>query len=379
MSTPPITPPRVTVVISHVTHSRAMAMLDAAHDPAGVSLRYVLLNPADSELEQTLRARGRAVRRVRYRGKRDAPAALLSLLLEFIRHRPQVVHAHLFDASLWAMTAAWLLGIRGRLCTRHYSTFHHDYHPQAVRYDRWVNARATQLIAISPVVERVLVQREGVSTARVALVPHGFDLNEFAEVSPERVAAIRQRYGLGVGPVIGAISRFTHWKGLQHLIPAFAAVRERYPTAQLVLANAVGEYVDEIQRLIAQHGGGRVVTIAYEADAPALLQAFDVFAHLPIDADSEAYGQVYVEAMAAARPMVCTLSGIAHEVVAHARNALVVPYAGAATTAAALLRLLDDRVLAQQLGRQAQADVARFEVGAMARTLEGLYLAAAQP
>lgn len=370
---------RVMVVISHVTHSRAMAMLDAAHDPARVSLRYVLLNPADSELEQTLRARGRVVRRIRYRGKGDAPLALLSLLVELIRHRPQVVHAHLFDASLWAMTAAWLLGIGGRISTRHYSTFHLDYHPQAVRYDRWINARATQLIAISPVVERVLVQREGVEPARVALVPHGFDLSEFAEVSAERIEAIRRRYGLGPGPVIGAISRFTHWKGLQYLIPAFAAVLERHPTAQLVLANAVGEYTNELQRLISTHGRGRVVTIAYETDAPALLQTFDVFAHVPIDAESEAYGQVYVEAMAGARPMVCTLSGIAHDVVVNARNALVVPYADAGATADALLRLLDDPALAQRLGQQAQADVARFEVGAMARRLEGLYLAAAQP
>jgi glycosyltransferase involved in cell wall biosynthesis len=219
----------------------------------------------------------------------------------------------------------------------------------------------------------VLVEREGVPEAKVALLPHGFSLAHFSEMSAERKQAIRVKYDLCEGPCIGVISRFTHWKGLQIAIPAFARVRVQHPTATLVLANAVGDYAAEVQRLLTELPEGSYRCIAFESDVAALLHTFDVFVHVPIDATSEAYGQVYVEALAAGRPMVCTLSGIAHDVVVHERNALVVPFESISKTAEAILRLLADPELARAMGAQGQRDVARYDVTTMARTLERIY------
>jgi glycosyltransferase involved in cell wall biosynthesis len=365
--------PHVMIVISQVSDSHAMEMLDAAHDATQVRLSYVLLHSQETPFERTLRARGRAVTRIHFSGKRNLLTALLALAWQMIRHRPRVVHAHLFEASLVAMSVAWLLGIKTRISTRHYSSYHHDYHPQAVRYDRWINARATRLLAVSRVVEKVLVEREGVPRAKVTVLPHGFSLAHFAEVSAERVQAIRAKYAIGPGPCIGVISRFTHWKGLQIVIPAFARVRAQYPTATLVLANAVGDYAAEVRRMLSELPEGSYRCIAFEPDVAALLQAFDVFVHVPIDATSEAYGQVYVEALAAGRPMVCTLSGIAHDVIVHEQNALVVPYEDVNSTAESILRLLADRELARALGAQGQRDVAHYDVTTMARSLERIY------
>jgi glycosyltransferase involved in cell wall biosynthesis len=361
------------IVISQVGDSHAMEMLDAAHDPAQVRLSYVLLHSQETPFERTLRARDRTVKRIHFAGKRDLVTAALALAWLMIRHRPRVVHAHLFEASLVAMSVAWLLGIKTRISTRHYSSYHHDYHPQAVRYDRWINACATRLLAVSRVVEQVLVEREGVPRAKVTVLPHGFSMAHFSEESAERVQVIRAKYAIGPGPCIGVISRFTHWKGLQIVIPAFARVRAQHPTATLVLANAVGDYAAEVRRMLSELPEGSYRCIAFELDVAALLQAFDIFVHVPIDATSEAYGQVYVEALAAGRPMVCTLSGIAHDVVVHEQNALVVPYEDVNTTAESILRLLADRELARALGAQGQRDVVRYDVTSMARTLESIY------
>ena len=127
-------------------------------------------------------------------------------------------------------------------------------------------------------------------------------------------------------PIIGVISRYVKFKGVQYIIPAFKKIRFEFPEAHLVLANAQGDYTAEIRSILKQLPEGSYTEIQFEDDLAALYKVFDVFVHVPIDAQAEAFGQTYVEALAAEIPSIFTLSGVAREFIKDKENALVVNF-----------------------------------------------------
>jgi glycosyltransferase involved in cell wall biosynthesis len=248
----------------------------------------------------------------------------------FFKLKPDVVHVHLIDACLTTMPVAFLMGVKKRIYTRHHSTYHFDYFPHAVKYDKLINSLSTNIIAISKNVENVLVNKENVNSNKVQIIHHGFELNKFVETNSANISILKSKYNPNnKTPVIGVISRFTEWKGVQYIIPAFKKILNDYPDAFIVLANAHGDMEAELFQQLSQLNSDQYCTIKFEKDLYSLYQLFDVFVHVPIDEHSEAFGQTYVEALAAGVPSVFTLSGIASEFVIDRRNAVVVDYKNA--------------------------------------------------
>lgn len=350
----------LTYIISDIDKALSFEWIATAFaQESNYNLRFILLNPGPTHLEEWLKKEGFTAERVRYRGKKDLLSALIrvrSLLKQF---GTKVVHCHLFGANVVGLLAAKSLGIRQRIYTRHHSSFHHVYFPRAVYYDRLINYLATDIVAISGNVKEVLIEREKVKAKKIHLIPHGFELGLFQEVGHERVQAIRTKYHLSpeASPVIGVIARHTHWKGIQYIIPAFAKLLEDYPKAHLILANAQGDYKAEINTLLQQLPRGSFTEITFEHDLPALYQLFEVYVHTPIDHHSEAFGQTYIEALAAQTPSVFTLSGIASEFIKHQQNAWVVPYQDEKAIYQGIKTLLEDYSLCEQLKKQGLEDV----------------------
>jgi glycosyltransferase involved in cell wall biosynthesis len=197
----------------------------------------------------------------------------------------------------------------------------------------------------------------------------------FSSVSAERVGELAGRLfgGRKPFPVVGVISRFLELKGIQHIIPAFRKLLAEYPGACLVLANAKGPYEPEVRKLLAGLPGGSYVTIPFEKDIAALYRLFDVFVHVPVDGHSEAFGQIYIEALASGIPSVFTLSGIAHDMIRHGENALVVPYCDPDSIFGAVKRILTDPELAGRLKAQGPVTAGMFDFNKMASDTEAWY------
>jgi glycosyltransferase involved in cell wall biosynthesis len=339
-------------------------------------IRFILLGAQPGQLYHFLVARGIDAYYIHYRGKSDIPAVLLKIYRYLKANRIRLVHTHLFDASLIGLLAARLAGVPKRIHTRHHATLHHQYFPRAVYYDKGINLLSTHIVAISSLVAGVLEQQEEVAPAKIRLIAHGFRLEQFSEVSGERIDAVAMRHGIKreAYPKVGVISRYTHWKGIQHIIPAFARLRQQYPEAQLILANAKGDYQEQIRAQLAELPQNSYTEIPFEQDVPALYQLFDLYVHAPIDEHSEAFGQTYVEALAAGVPSVFTPSGVAPEYIRHEDNALLVPFQDAKAIYTALLRLLEDAELRQKIRAQGRQDVAAlFTFEAMEKKLMALY------
>jgi glycosyltransferase involved in cell wall biosynthesis len=123
----------------------------------------------------------------------------------------------------------------------------------------------TQVVAIDKLVWRAL-RAEGVSARKLRLVNHGFDLEQFRNVAPERIQRLRDKYlPPGAAPVIGVASRFVEWKGIGYTLAAFRRLLTRYPSAFLILAGAYEPHEKDIYSLVRALPEGRFITIAFEA------------------------------------------------------------------------------------------------------------------
>lgn len=329
----------------------------------------------NSVLEKFCKERNIEFHVVKYIGKKQMPSAIWQTYKILKKIKPDAVHAHIFEGGLIGIIAAKLAGIKKRIYTRHYSTYHHTYAPSGIKYDKIINVLSTKIIAISNNVQQILIEKENVSPEKIILVHHGFDLNLFYNISDDRINAIQKKYNPeNRKPVIGVISRYTKWKGVQYIIPAFKNLLEKYPNALLVLCNAKGEYKNEIQKMLSELPSNSYKEIIFEQDNAALFKLFDVFVHVPVDKQIEAFGQIYVEALAVGTPSVFTLSGIASDFIIDKKNALVVDYKSTEQIYNSIVEIIEDKQLASQLVQNGKQDLETyFSLPLMINKLEQIY------
>ncbi|NJM51940.1 MAG: glycosyltransferase family 4 protein [Blastocatellia bacterium] len=231
------------------------------------------------------------------------------------------------------------------------------------------------VIANSKMVADVLIKQENVSPDKVNVMYYGYQLDEFTPKT-ERVNQLKLKYNLTEKhPIIGVISRFTHWKGVQDIIPAFAKFLVKYPNAKLVLANAKGNYATEIHELLNKVlTPDSYVLIEFEEEIFALYKTFDQFIHTPVNKDVEAFGQIYIESLLMEIPSIFTLSGIASEIAVDRKNSLVVPHCDSEAIYDAMITLIEEPDLRERLKKQGRKDIlSNFQALRLAQELDALY------
>jgi glycosyltransferase involved in cell wall biosynthesis len=364
---------RVVYIISHIDKAIGFEWIAGSINAEKFELIFILLNDKPSTLAKRLQSRGIEVHEMPVGPKWKWPFLYLRLARKLRKLRPDVIHSHMYVADMIGQLAGKTVGVKKRIYTRHSSNESRKYHRKS-RIDRIVNSSCTHILAISENVKNILVKEENVDPSRIRLIHHGFDLPRF-NVLKEDIDQLQRKYNPGNRrPVIGVVARYSHWKGIQHTIEAFTELLKDYPGALLILANAKkGDYKNEIAALLSRLPEGSYHEIEFEENLFALYQLFDVYVHVPVDEELEAFGQTYVEALAAGIPSVFTLSGVAREFIKHERNALVVDYQNPGEIKNAVARLLTDKALCKQLGEAGWLDVQQFSLDKMIHKLEDFY------
>lgn len=366
--------PKVIYLISNINKSLAFEWIASNLPSDRIRLSFILFNPGPSELENFLEERGIPRIRLTFRGNRDLPGAFIKASRILRAEKPDVIHCHLFHATLIGLLAGLISGIKKRIYTRHHSTYNWEYNKKGVWMDRFVNGLATDIVAISENVKWVLMEKEKVKASKIRLIHHGFDLSDFTNVDIERIILLREKYNPGnKSPVIGVIARWIEWKGIQYIIPAYRKLLNDYPDALLILANAGGPYKTEIDHQPRQLREGSYKVIPFENDLFALYRLFDLYVHVPINPQIEAFGQTYVEALAAGIPSVFTLSGVAHEFIENEKNALVVHFENSEAIYFAMKRIQENIKIRETLVENGGKSISAFELDKMIKNLQALY------
>jgi glycosyltransferase involved in cell wall biosynthesis len=217
---------------------------------------------------------------------------------------------------------------------------------------------------------------EGYDPAKIVVIRNGVDLTRFDR--PAERDRIRHELGLAAAtPIVAVVSRLARFKGLEQFLEAAAALTPRFPDVRFVIAGETAPsetaFLTALQNRAKElRISDRVIFTGLRSDVPALLSGVDV-AVMP--SLNEALSNVLLESMAAGRPVVATRVGGTPEALIDGDNGLLVPPGDPAKLAVSIATLLNDRVLAERLGRAARHRIAdHFSVDRMVQATERLYL-----
>lgn len=219
---------------------------------------------------------------------------------------------------------------------------------------RHIYHKADQIIVHAKSNREAMIQTFGVRADKVHVIPMG-PYPHLTQNHTHSVGSARQHIGLDVNkPVVLFFGQIKRVKGLQHLIRAFRIVVDEYPDAQLFIAGPEWkEPFAPYAALIDELGlAGRVHTrIEYVAgkDVAWYYSAADIVV-LPYTEIFQS--SVLYMAYSFEKPVIASAVGGLTEVVRDGVTGLLVPPADPPLLANALLQLLRQPKLAQQMGQQ---------------------------
>ncbi len=182
----------------------------------------------------------------------------------------------------------------------------------------------------------------------VSVIPYGVDLDAFRPAPRESRPH----------PTVGAVSRLSPEKGLEHLLRAVALLRGSGVTLDVVLAGD-GPSRPALEQLAAELAIGPRVKFLGELPhegVPAVLQGLDIFA---MPSTWESFGVAAAEASAMELPVVASdIHGIP-DVVVDGETGLLVRSASPPALAAAIARLAGDAALRARMGAAGRAFIER--------------------
>lgn len=368
---------KVTYIISNIDKALEFEWVAEKLSKEKFELSFILLNTKKSYLGEFLKNHNIYIRELKLESKLNYPKLIIQCINELKKIKPDIVHCHLIDASLVGLLAAKFCRISNRIHTRHHSTFHINYAPNGMKYDKWINKNSKKILAVSNVVKDVLVHTEKVDEHKVKVIPHALDFSIFTPSTQEEIDQIKNKYHLNsYYPIIGVISRYEKWKGVGYIIDAFIKVLDKYPNAKLVLANAgKGDDAEIVKNKLSTISKFNFVEINFEKNINLLYEVFDVFVHVPIDSHSEAFGQIYIEAMYKKIPIVATKSGIGNELLKHNHNSIVVDYKNSDEIYVGICKYIENESFKTQLIENAFIDVEKnYHLKTKIQKLEDTYI-----
>ena len=290
-----------------------------------------------------------------------------------------LVHIHTpFVAHYAGVRCARRAGVP---CVATYHTFFeeylHHYVPLLPRPMSRLLARSftrSQCAAVQALIApsepmRAVLEAYGVRTA-IHVLPTGLAPDRFQSGDGR---AFRDAAGIAAGrPLVTYIGRVAHEKNIGFLVEMFVEVRKRVPQAVLVIAGE-GPARTALQQQVAGLGLAPHVHFAGYLDRDtALLDCYAAADVFVFASRTETQGLVLLEAMAQGAPVVSTAELGTRSILLPVSGALVVPEEQGAF-AAAVVRLLGEPLLHQELSQRGRVYARNWSSSAMAGRLAELY------
>ena len=300
-------------------------------------------------------------------------------LARFIKtQRIDLVHTNSLKADLIGGLAAKLA--RRPLVWHVRDRIEDDYLPRpVVRVFRWLSQVLPDLVIANSAatLDTIRLVREQQGEA----VPSGIDLPARLRVVHDGIGAIPQCEQAGHATAIerrvGLVGRISPWKGQHIFLQAAALVHRRFPEVRFAIIGSAmfneEPYEQSIRNLARDLGIADIVEFTgFREDVTELIEQLEVLVHA--STTGEPFGQVVVEGMAAAKPVVATAGGGIPEIVQDGVTGLLVPMGDVQAMAAAICRLLEDPHTAREMGLLGRHRVREhFTIHHVADKVEKLY------
>lgn len=338
---------------------RVILTLARSLDPARFESSLLCLrgNTASDALIAAARAAGIDVEVVSVRGRLDWRAVRAARRI-IARRGVDIVHAHDFKSSFYALAATAGLGVQ-RVATAHGSTRDSLRMRAYLFIDEKLVYRAYHRVVAVAHNEAAFLRRRGVPARKIEVISNAIAL-------PSETARAETR-----PDVFGVIGRLYPDKGHRFFLDAFDAVARKHPTARARIIGG-GPLADALGRDVASRGlNGRVSLDGVLEDMPRVYAGLGA---VVIPSLREGLPYVLLEAFAHRVPVLATAVGDIPRLVEHGRTGLLVPPGDAAALEAGMLRLVESPEEVRAMADAAHRLVAeRYSAGRMAEATARLY------
>ncbi len=239
---------------------------------------------------------------------------------------------------------------------------HIKWYPEIGRATTWAVSRCTSVLAISQFTRQSLIDG-GIPPEKIGTVLNATDPVKFDPAKVSR-GLLRNKIGLSDDtPLIGLVARIMIWKGHMELVEAMALVCKIRPDVHLAIVGKVDllaaqgsdSFETSVQQRIEELGLQKNIHWAGWIDAmPEVMYDLDILA---VPSWEEPFGLVVTEGMAMERPVVSFCSGALPEIITSGEDGILVKQKDITELANALLLLLNDPSLRNQIGKKARQTV----------------------
>jgi glycosyltransferase involved in cell wall biosynthesis len=322
----------------------------------------------DSKLAEHAGAAGLRAESIPCRGRidRQAIAGIRALAESF---GADIVHSHGYKSNIYSCLA---MGTRG---PRLVSTCHsHNDETLSLRLygllDYFLLRRRYHAVAaVSETVEKRLLD-SGIAASKLRVIDNGIDCDSFAGAK----SSIERQ---GASFLVGLVGRLVALKNPEGFLAAAREIVRTIPGAHFIY---IGEGPERarLEGLCREWGLEKNVRfLGFRADIANVYASLDLFV---LPSFTEAMPMSILECMAAGTPVLATRVGAVDRLVQDGETGLLIQPNDQGALNHAIVRLLQDRELAQRLSRNAQRWVnAHFSSDAMARNYLDLYRNVAAP
>jgi len=230
-----------------------------------------------------------------------------------------------------------------------FSTYFRTYLP--VGFIKWLTLKlADRMIFVSQRQMQELFNNQAQGN-KFKVATQGFDAQYFL---PDKERDIAWRRNIGISessPLVVLIAASARNKGQEDFLRAASIVKESMPATQFaIIGSGDRRYLKELKDLAMQLGlEDNVFFVDFMEDIAPVYGSLDVLVCASL---KETFGRTIVEAMLAGKPVVSTRCGGPEEIVIDEVTGFLVPVKAPQELARAILKILEDRDLAQQMGRE---------------------------
>lgn len=283
-------------------------------------------------------------------GNKNIPRALIKLIDVMRRKRPDVVIMRGFNAEALGRVAARITGVARTIVWVH---FIGEIEPRSWLYsklDRALIPWTSAFFGVAEAQRLYLANEFRYPPEKTRIIHNGVDPEMFSTGIDK--SALADLDISPCDPVVGIVAALRPEKDHINFLRAARIVIDVIPgTHFLVIGDGVTR--GALESLASELGISRNVHfLGMRSDIGRLLNAIDVFTLS--SKTVECFPIALLEAMACARPAVCTDVGGVGEMIRHRETGFLVPPEKPEELAARLTELLRDRSLAQQMGKAAR-------------------------
>jgi glycosyltransferase involved in cell wall biosynthesis len=227
------------------------------------------------------------------------------------KRKPIVIYASGVLSTYSSLLALMTYRKAYSIYTRHHTNSHWNVRRLHWKYlDKLTFRVFKKVIAVSGVVRSALL-KEGCDDRKIGVIWNGIRLSEFIKIRKSR--SIRNE---SQAIKVGIISRLEKYKGVVYTLDAILQLNatklsDNVKFHVMLAGNDTSTSDPKLKRHLALANETSIIQfLPWQVDMTSFYEEIDLLVHVPVDETSEAFGMVYIEALATGVPSVFTVSGV---------------------------------------------------------------------